>query len=113
MMRKFTVFALLFPILLGLTVSVGSQTRPRRVTQPTNTSLAPSSETLAQERQRATRTQTPEIREGARRESRWPGILLNTGLAIGMGHIGHGGSCSPSRGSILNGPRFVSLSSAR
>ena len=109
-MRKFTCFALLFPILFGLTVSVGSQTRPRRVTQPTNTStsLASTSETNSQERQRTSRARTPELREG-RRESRWPAILLSTGISLGASRIGHGSSCGPSRGSILSGPRFISL----
>lgn len=111
-MRKFTLFALLFPILFGLTVSVGSQTRPRRVSQPTNTntSSVSNSEARAQERPRATSERTPATREGARRASRWPGILLGTGIAIGAGRIGHGSSCSPSRGVLLGGPRFLSPS---
>jgi hypothetical protein len=103
-MRKFTTFALLFPILFALTVSVGSQTRPRRVTQPANT-LASTSEVPAQQRPRTTE-RAPAVREGSRRESRWPGILLNTGLSIGAGRIGHGSSCSPSRGVLLGGPRI-------
>lgn len=111
-MRKLTISALLFPVLFGLTVSVGSQTRPRRVTQPANTSLATNLEARTQQRPRATE-RTPAIREGARRESRWPGILLSTGLAIGASRIGHGSSCSPSRGGILSMPRFISLGSDR
>ena len=122
-MRKFTISALLFPILFGLTVSAGSQTRPRRVNPPTNdaeasnsevrtsaalnsearTSVASNSEVRTPERPRATSERTPAAREGARRESRWPGLLLSTGLAIGASRIGHGSSCSPSRGSILSG----------
>ncbi len=112
-MRKFTISALLFPVLFGLTVSAGSQTRPRRVSQPTDTALvsnnvsAPAnSEARTQERARATE-RAPATREGARRESRWPGILLSTGLSIGASRIGHGSSCSPSRGAILSGPRFL------
>jgi hypothetical protein len=119
-MRKFTISALLFPVLFGLTVSVGSQTRPRRVTQPVDTSLvsnnttpASNSEARTQERPRATSERSPASREGVRRESRWPGILLNTGLSIGASRIGHGSSCSPSRGAILSGPRFISLGSDR
>ncbi len=112
-MRKFTIFALLFPVLFGLTVTVGSQTRPRRVSPPTNTSLVSNSEVRAQERPRATSERTPATREGARRESRWPAILLNTGLSIGASRIGHGSSCSPSRGSILSGARFISFGSDR
>ena len=119
-MRKFTISALLFPILFAVTVSVGSQTRPRRVSQPTNSSAESNLEARAQERPRATSERapatserTPPFREGARRESRWPGILLGTGLSIGAGRIGHGSSCSPSRGSILQGPRFISLGSDR
>jgi hypothetical protein len=112
-MRKISISALLFPVLLACAVSAGSQTRPRRVTQPTNTSLVPSSEARAQERPRATTERTPAGREGARRESRWPAILLSTGLSIGASRIGHGGSCSPSRGVFLGGPRFISLGSDR
>jgi hypothetical protein len=113
-MRKFTISALLFPILFGLTVSVGSQTRPRRVNQLTDTSVASNSEVRTpaasnsevrtQERARATSERTPAVREGVRRESRWPGLLLSTGLAIGASRIGHhGSSCSPSRGVLLGG----------
>ena len=103
-MRKFMTFALLFPILFALTVSVGSQTRPRRVNQPAN-ALASNAETTAQQRPRTTE-RAPAIREGVRRESRWPAILLSTGLSIGAGRIGHGSSCSPSRGILLGGPRI-------
>jgi hypothetical protein len=88
-MRKFTISALLFPVLFGLTVPVGSQTRPRRVNQLTDTSVAsnlevrtsaPSnSEVRTQERPRATSERPPAVREGVRRESRWPGLLLSTG----------------------------------
>jgi len=113
-MRKFTISALLFPVLFGLTVSVGSQTRPRRVNQLTDTSSAATSEvrtsvasnaeTRTQERARATSERPPAVREGTRRESRWPGLLLSTGLAIGASRIGHhGSSCSPSRGALLGG----------
>ena len=103
-MRKFTISALLFPILFGLTVSVGSQTRPRRVNQLTDTSVASNSEVRTQERARATSERAPAVREGVRRESRWPGLLLSTGLAIGASRIGHhGSSCSPSRGVLLGG----------
>jgi hypothetical protein len=112
-MRKFTISALLFPVLFGLTVPVGSQTRPRRVNQLTDTSVASNSEvrtstasnaeTRTQERSRATSERPPAVREGARRESRWPGLLLSTGLAIGASRIGHGSSCSPSRGGLLAG----------
>lgn len=112
-MRRFTISALLFPVLFGLTVSVGSQTRPRRVNQSTNTSSPSNSEARAQERPRATSERSPAAREGARRESRWPAILLGTGLSIGASRIGHGSSCSPSRGAILSGPRFISLGSDR
>jgi hypothetical protein len=113
-MRKFTISALLFPVLFGLTVPVGSQTRPRRVNQLTNTSVASNSEVppsaasnsevRTQERSRATSERPPAVREGARPQSRWPGLLLTTGLAIGASRIGHhGSSCSPSRGAILGG----------
>lgn len=112
-MRKFTTLALLLPILFALTVSVGSQTRPRRVNQPANTSSLSNSEARTQERQRAISEPKPAVREGVRRESRWPGILLGTGISIGAGRIGHGSSCSPSRGVLLGGPRFVSLGSDR
>lgn len=108
-MKKLYVSALLFPTLLAVTVSVGSQTRPRRVTQPV-TSEASNSNT-AQERRRENRAATPDFREG-RRPSRWAGILLNTGLSIGS-RVGRGDSCGPSRGSILNGPRFASIFSNR
>src|SRR6185369_14384135 len=86
-MRKFTISALLFPILFGLTVSVGSQTRPRRVNQLTDTSVASNSEVRTsaasnsevrtsaasnsevrtQERARATSERAPAVREGVRR----------------------------------------------
>jgi len=112
-MRKISISALLFPVLLACAMSAGSQTRPRRVTQPTNTSLVSSSEARAQERPRATTERTPAVREGVRRESRWAGILLSTGLSIGASRIGHGSSCSPSRGAILQGPRFISWGSDR
>ena len=113
-MRKFTISALLFPVLFGLTVPVGSQTRPRRVNQLTETSVASNpevrtavasnSEVRPQERARATSERPPAVREGVRRESRWPALLLSTGLAIGASRIGHhGSSCSPSRGAILGG----------
>jgi hypothetical protein len=119
-MRKFTISTLLFPVLFGLTVTAGSQTRPRRVSQPTNTSSvsnnisAPTNaEARTQERPRATSERIPAAREGVRRESRWPGMLLGMGLSIGASRIGHGSSCSPSRGAILSGPRFISLGSDR
>jgi hypothetical protein len=112
-MRKFTISALLFPVLLGLTVPVGSQTRPRRVNQLTDTSVASNSEVRpsaalnsevrTQERSRATTERPRAAREGTRQGSRWPGLLLSTGLAIGASRIGHGSSCSPSRGAILGG----------
>ena len=112
-MRKFTISALLFPVLFGLTVSVGSQTRPRRVNQLTSTSsesnsevraVASNSEVRTQEQPRATSERPPAVREGVRRESRWPGLLLSAGLAIGTSRIGHhGSSCSPSRGALLGG----------
>ena len=111
-MRKFTILALLFPVLLAMTVPAGSQTRPRRVNQLTDSSAPSNSEARAQERSRATSVASERpapVREGVRRESRWPGMLLGTALSIGVGRIGHGGhggSCSPSRGSILSGPRF-------
>jgi hypothetical protein len=101
-MRRFTIAALLFPALFGLTISVGSQTRPRRVNQLTNTSGASNSE-VRTERPRSNSERPPAAREGVRRESRWPGLLLSTGLSIGAGRIGHGSSCSPSRGAILGG----------
>ncbi|HJZ81763.1 MAG TPA: hypothetical protein VKD91_15510 [Pyrinomonadaceae bacterium] len=108
-MRKSFISALLFPILLALTIPVGSQTRPRRVEPPTSSSLAINSEAREAERPRVARARTSEIREGAPpRTSRWPGILLGTGIAIGLGRIGHGGVCSPSRGVLIGGPRFVS-----
>ena len=109
-MRKISISALLFPILLALTVPAGSQTRPRRVTQPETIVPVTNSETNSQERTRTVRARTPAIREGGARESRWPAILLNTVIAIGASRIGHGGSCSPSRGDILSGPRFTSSS---
>lgn len=116
-MKKLLVSALLFPILLAVTVPVGSQTRPRRVNQPANANSANSETTNNQERERERqfRSRTPDFREG-RRESRWPGILLNTGLSIGTSigsRTGRADSCSPSRGSILNGPRFNLLGSNR
>ena len=103
-MRKTCILALLFPTLIALAVPVGSQTRPRRVTQPANTSSVSSSETRTQERERTERARTPEIREGQRRESRWPAMLLGTAISIGASR-GHGSSCSPSRGVLLGGPR--------
>lgn len=112
-MRKFTIPALLFPVLFGLTVSVGSQTRPRRVNLPANTSPVSNLEASAAERPRATTERSPATREGARRESRWPAILLGAGISLGASRIGHGHSCSPSRGAILSGPRFISLGSDR
>ena len=116
-MRKFTISALLFPVLFGLSVSAGSQTRPRRVNQPTNTTaasnpevrtaVASNSEVRTQERPRATSERIPAVREGVRRESRWPALLLSTGLAIGASRIGHhGSSCSPSRGGAILGGLF-------
>ena len=108
-MRKISVSALLFPILLALAVPVGSQTRPRRVTQPDSLAAVTNSETNTQGRAQTVRARTPAIREGGARESRWPAILLSTGIAIGASRIGHGGgSCSPSRGVLMGGPRFVS-----
>jgi hypothetical protein len=109
-MRRTCILALLFPTLIALAVPVGSQTRPRRVTQPAdtsqpaNTSSVSSSETRTQERERTARARTPEIREGQRRESRWPAMLLGTAISIGASR-GHGSSCSPSRGVLLGGPR--------
>jgi hypothetical protein len=112
-MRKISISALLFPVLFAMAMSAGSQTRPRRVSQLTTTAPASSTEARAQERPRATSERRPEVREGARRESRWPGILLSTALSIGASRIGHGSSCSPSRGAILSGPRFISWGSDR
>ena len=104
-MRKIFISALLFPILLALTVTAGSQTRPRRVTQPEPLVPVTNSETNTQQRNRTVRARTPAIREGGARESRWPGILLQTAIAIGASRVGHGGSCSPSRGVLIGGPR--------
>jgi len=104
-MRKSFVSTFLFPILLTLTVQVSSQTRPRRVEQPTNASAVSSNEARAQERPRATRERAPTVREGVPRESRWPDLLLRTGISIGAGLGRHGSSCGPSRGTIMSGPR--------
>jgi hypothetical protein len=109
-MRKISSLALLFPILLALAVPAGSQTRPRRVTQPETLVPVTNSETSNQERTRTVRARTPAIREGGARESRWPGfgILLRTAVSIGASRVGDGGSCSPSRGVLMGGPRLVS-----
>jgi len=113
-MRKTFTSALLFPILIALTVTAGSQTRPRRVEQPANTLSVSGPDTRAQERPRVARARTPSIREGSVRESRWPGILLGTAISIGAGRIGHGGaSCSPSRGDVMRMPRFLAPGSDR
>ena len=105
-MRKISISALLFPILLALSVPVGSQTRPRWVSQPVNDSPASNLEPRAQERPRAARERTSEVREGGGR--RWASILLSTGIAIGSG-IGHS-SCGPSRPAVMRMPRFMSPS---
>jgi hypothetical protein len=111
-MRKIWISALLFPILLALTVPAGSQTRPRRVTQPETLAPVANSETNSQERIRTVRTRTPAIREGGERESRW-GLLFRTAILIGASagasraiRGGDGGSCGPSRGVLLGGPRM-------
>ena len=106
-MRKIFISALLFPILLALTVPAGSQTRPRRVEPAANTLSVSSPDTRAQERPRVATARTPSIREGGARESRWPGILLGTAISIGAGRIGHGTGCSPSRGDVMRTPRFL------
>ena len=114
MLRKLSISALLFPILLALTVPVGSQTRPRRVEPPANDAPALNAEARATERPRVVRERPTEIREGALpRQNRWPAILLGSAIAIGASRIGHGGVCSPSRGVLIGGPRFISLGSDR
>jgi len=125
MLRKISISALLFPILLALAVPVGSQTRPRRVVIPANDTPALNAEAQATDRPRVIRERPTDIREGApprqspwpEIRSRWPSILLGSGIAIGAGRIGHGGrspvgretSCSPTRGVLIGGPRFLPL----
>ena len=134
MLRKFSISALLFPILLALTVPAGSQTRPRRVEPPANDAPALTAEAQTTERPRVIRERPTEIREGAPPrqnpwpgiQNRWPGILLGTAIAIGASRIGHGGvrgtgpaaagtvsSCSPTRGVVIGGPRFLPLGADR
>ena len=75
-MRKISISALLFPILLALTVPAGSQTRPRRVTQPETIVPVTNSETNSQERTRTVRARTPAIREGGARDGDIPRLAL-------------------------------------
>jgi hypothetical protein len=115
-MRKRIVSALLFPILLTITMSAGSQTRPRRVEQATITSSELTPEVREQERPRLTNSRLPETtseerRETAPRARRWPRILLGAGIVLGSGVLLP--TCGPSRGTILQRPRFMPQISAR
>ena len=122
MMRKTGIALLLLSFLVAATQPLQAQTRSRRVQavaasssalreatgSPTTTATTrprvsgdrqrtTDRETIAQEEPRASK------RSGARR---WPWMVLSTGIAIGVGSIGaRRGSCTPSRGVILEQPR--------
>ena len=105
-MRKIAVPALLFPILLSMTTPVGSQTRPRRVSETAANLTTPA---RSDERPRVAREPATPALEQPRREggNRWLRGLLGMGIEMGAGRLGRS-SCSPSRGVFLerSRPRF-------
>ncbi len=103
-MRKIAVPALLFPVLLAMAMPVGSQTRPRRVTESTENSTT---QAQTNERSRGTRERATSTLEQPRRDdggSRWLRGLLGMGIEMGARRAG-GSSCSPSRHVFLGMPR--------
>ena len=90
MMKKMAAASLLLALLLATALPLQSQTRPRRVTQVTDT---PAGEII------------PRRREGPtprRRGRGWMSVLLGTAISIGT-HVDR--SCTPSRGVIGERPR--------
>ena len=109
-MRKIAIPALLFPVLLAMTIPVGSQTRPRRVSEPVDnsTTLARAELARADERPRVAREGAAPALEQPRREGSGGGNrllrgLLGMGIEMGAGRLGRS-SCSPSRGVFLGMP---------
>ncbi|MGZ8845092.1 MAG: hypothetical protein ACXW3C_01375 [Pyrinomonadaceae bacterium] len=87
-----------------MAIPVGSQTRPRRVTEAAENSTTPA---RSDERPRVARERATSALEQPRREgggSRWLRGLLGMGIEIGARRAG-GSSCSPSRHVFLGMPR--------
>lgn len=118
-MRKFATLALLFPVLLATTSPVGSQTRPRRVSETANnntTTLARADETRTNETTLARVDERPRVSRDAssalehpRRErtgggNSWLRGLLGMGIQMSTARVGRS-SCSPPRGVFLGMPR--------
>jgi len=108
-MRKIAIPALLFPVLLAMTTPVGSQTRPRRVSETVENSTTLKSTALARsdERPRVARVPVSSTLEQPRREGSGNRLLrglLGMGIALGASRVGRGSSCSPSRGVFLGMP---------
>jgi hypothetical protein len=101
-MRKVTISALAFAVLLAAAAPAGSQTRPRRVWPAS----APDTYSESGPRPRAEESRAEERAAGERRGSRWRRVLFGAGLAAatyGRGRAGR--SCTPSRRVIGGQPR--------
>jgi hypothetical protein len=95
-MRKVTVSALVFAVLLAAAAPAGSQTRPRRV--------GPAPEVYSESGPRTRAEEERGAGERPRRGSRWRRVLLGAGLAAAT--VGRAGrSCTPSRRVIGVSPR--------
>jgi hypothetical protein len=109
-MTKTAAAVLLLAATLGAATPLASQTRPRRVTQVSQTPEEGYSESQPRAAAPRPRTVADAGRpEGERRGRRWPGTLLRVGITaavIGATTRGHG-SCTPSRGHILGLPGHV------
>lgn len=116
-MRKIITASILFSILIATATPLRSQTRPRRVAQTAGVTSGVAAAARPEEQMVVVSGRERTVRreagyERVRRGSRWPSILLGAGIAIGLGGIGHSGSCTPSRGRIIGLPRFTSRDSA-
>ncbi len=103
-MKKVTISALAFAVLLSAATPVGSQTRPRRVNP------APTEEVYSESGPRPRTAERVEVSaeerfegERPRRRSRWRRMLFEAGLAVATSRVG--GSCTPSRGVLGRLPR--------
>jgi hypothetical protein len=97
-MRKVTVSALVFAVLLAAAAPAGSQTRPRRVGPPPAPEVFSESGPRSRNEERA-----PGERE--RKGSRWRRVLFGAGLAAAAyGRAGRN-SCTPSRRVFGDSPR--------
>ncbi|MBV8856303.1 MAG: hypothetical protein JOZ02_05005 [Acidobacteria bacterium] len=95
-MKKVTISALAFAVLLAAATPAGSQTRPRRV--------GPSPDVYSESGPRSRAEEERAAGERPRRGSRWRRVLFEAGLAAAAVR-GVGRSCTPSRRVIAGAPR--------